>query len=151
MQNKNALDETHWIWAKFDEHNRRHFGGKLARPQQILRSAFDTLAAAAVNTVVNGTPCRLIWLDGAVVDTDAATASDSLLHEMVHYELAGSAEGDGDQAHGVRFRRRADEVGRALGLLPCAMSGLTPEQIVAIARVWPKVQREAAGYSAQAL
>jgi hypothetical protein len=144
MQNKNALHERHWIWTKFDELNARHFGGKLARPQQILRCAFDTWAAATVNKVVNGTPCRMIWLDGTAIDADPAVASDSLLHEMVHYELASGADGDGDQAHGVRFMRRADAIGGVLGLLPCAMQGLDPQQVTQIASVWPKVQREAA-------
>jgi hypothetical protein len=142
MQNKNAIEASHWIWAKFDELNARYFHGSLERPQQILRSAFDGWAAATVNKTVSGVSCRLIWIDGAALDQNPAAASDSLLHEMIHYELAANADGDGDQAHGMRFMRRADEIGHALGLLPCAMPGLEIDQTKKIASVWPKVQRE---------
>ena len=143
MQNRDELDEAHWIWAKFDELNDRHFHGRLERPQKILRCAFQSWAAAAVNKTTGGVRCSLIWLDGAALDRDAAAASDSLLHEMIHYELAGSADGDGDQAHGERFIQRADEIGRALGLAACAVPGFGVEQVAMVARNWPEVQREA--------
>lgn len=142
MKNKNALDSTHWIWSRFDEHNARHFGGRLERPQEILRSAFAAWGAATVNMIVDGTPCRMIWIDGAALDADESAASDSLLHEMIHYDLAASADGDGDRGHGARFIARANAIGQVLGLLPCDLPGSTPQQVEDFARTWPKVQRE---------
>jgi hypothetical protein len=124
--------------------NARHFGGRLDRPQQILRSTFDRLAGASVNTNVNGTPCRMLWVEGAAIEKNEAVATDSLLHEMIHYDLAAHAGGDGDQAHGARFVAFADAIGHSLGLLPCRLPGFTEEQIQRVASVWPTVQREAA-------
>lgn len=142
-KNPNALAPDHWIWSKFDELNAQHFRGQLEPPQEILRLQSTTWAALTVNTMANGTPCRLIWLDGEALDTDPSVAADSLLHEMVHYELAAQANGDGDQTHGTRFVVRADEIGRSLGLPSCCLPGFTAEQHLQIARIWPKVQRQA--------
>lgn len=139
-KNANALDANHWIWAKFDEHNVAHFGGRLPRPGEILRMTSQSRAAQVVNAVIDGVACRMIWIDGDTLDTDRMTASDSLLHEMIHYELAG--RGDPDIGHGLRFVARANEIGKTLGLSPCDEE-FQSEVVTKIASVWPVVQRAA--------
>jgi hypothetical protein len=146
MANENALDPTHWTWSKFDELNARHFGAKLVRPQAILRSSMGHRDAQSVETTVDGKRVSMIWIDGAVLDADREAASDSLLHEMIHQELAVN-DGDPDLDHADRFVTRADEIGRSLGLRPCRTPQWSATQIQQVATVWPKVQREAAKLS----
>ena len=143
MGNANAIDGTHWIWARFDRLNARHFRGKLSRPQTILRSSLAHREAQVVETTVGGKRVSMLWIDGDSLDNDKAKATDSLLHEMIHMELALKF-GDADLEHGARFIARADEIGRALGLKACRQSEWSMEQAQRVASVWPQVQREEA-------
>jgi hypothetical protein len=131
--NPNELPASHWLYGLFDEYASTYFGGPLPRPT-IIVNAMESMAAMTVN---DGR-IRNIWIDKASLDdADRQRASDSLLHEMIHYWLAERAAGDADSGHGARFVAKASEIGRVLGFsMPDVPAG-SP-----FARVWPQAHRD---------
>jgi len=131
------LPADHWLYRRFQKHCRDHFGGLMPVPA-IHRKATGNLAAMTVNTTTEGVRVRLIWLESERIDSDPDAASDSLLHEMIHYWLA-EKDGDADQQHGPRFCDKAMAIGRCLRLPDVPLLQGSREAIA-----WPDVHRAAA-------
>ncbi len=118
----------------FDALNAAHFGGRLP-PAEIVRST-KAVEVRTTHAVVGRTTVRVIGIDETLLDQEEQTAIDALLHQMIHYAIAGEHNGDGDWKHRERFTSLANVIGARFGM-PTVMSG-TPA-----AAQWPRVWREA--------
>jgi hypothetical protein len=97
-----------WLDEVFDQLNRDHFQGALARPKFAVSKLGGRFANYAPTV-------HLIFIHPRTPDQDRRFVGDTLLHELVHYALE-LRTGDHAQDHGPAFVDLANVIGARIRL-----------------------------------
>lgn len=98
-----------FLYTKFDEYNKRCFGGKLKRPQMVVNNAKRQLGLFMASR-----PTPTIKMSNFYDRTEAEYV-DTLVHEMIHYYIYASGVRD-SSPHGTLFKAWMNKLNRQEGL-----------------------------------